>query len=105
MGGRCKGKGTVSLYVRTAQWRRIGSETSVAIGLREWRTSRSGSFTLGEKFPDTQRTGDWVGQRAILDVITKRRIFAPAVNRALIIQPIAKHFADCIAVCSSTGLR
>jgi hypothetical protein len=48
----------------------------------EWWASRSGSFTTGERTPDTHWTGDLVSPRAGLDVVAKRRnpFIAPRPN-------------------------
>jgi len=48
----------------------------------EWSTSRPGRFTPGEKSPGTHRIGGWVGTRAGLDAVAKRKnpIIAPAGN-------------------------
>jgi hypothetical protein len=40
----------------------------------EWSVSRSGSFTPGETDPGAHCIGGWVGPRAALDVVDKRKI-------------------------------
>jgi hypothetical protein len=42
----------------------------------EWSASRAGSFTPGETDPDTHWIGGWVGTRAGLDAVVKRKIFS-----------------------------
>jgi hypothetical protein len=39
----------------------------------EWSASRIGRFTPGKEAPGTQWLGGWVGPRAGLDAVTKRR--------------------------------
>jgi hypothetical protein len=43
----------------------------------EWSTSRPGRFTPRERAPGTHWVGGWVGPRAVLDVVVKRKILAP----------------------------
>jgi hypothetical protein len=56
----------------------------------EWSTSRSGCFTPGERALGTRLIGGWVGPRAILDAVAKRKdpIFAPAGNWTPVVQPV-----------------
>jgi hypothetical protein len=56
----------------------------------EWSASRPGCFTPWERAPGTHRTGGWVGPRASLDAVMKRKSPAPAGNRTPIVQPVAK---------------
>jgi hypothetical protein len=46
--------------------------TSALVGV-EWSASLTGRFTLGERGPGTQWIGGWVGLRASLDGVEKRR--------------------------------
>jgi len=39
----------------------------------EWLVSRPGRFTPGESAPGTQWIGGWVGLRASLDAVAKRK--------------------------------
>jgi hypothetical protein len=41
----------------------------------EWSASRPGHFTPGEKAPGTHYIGGWVGPRAGLDNVDKRKFF------------------------------
>jgi hypothetical protein len=43
----------------------------------EWSASRPGRFTPRERVPGTSWTGGWVGPRAILDAVVKRKILSP----------------------------
>jgi hypothetical protein len=58
----------------------------------EWLASRPSHFTPRERAPGTPWIGGWVGPRAILDVVVKRKIPSPCQEwnpRTLIIQPVA----------------
>jgi hypothetical protein len=64
--------------------------TSVLDG-GKWSASLPSHFTPREKAPGTHWIGDWVGPRAILDVVVKRKIPNPHQElnpRTPIIQPI-----------------
>jgi hypothetical protein len=70
----------------------IHSLTSALDG-GEWSASRPSHFTLREGVPGTHWIGGWVGPRAILDVVVKRKI--PSLSqesnpRTPIVQPIAQ---------------
>jgi hypothetical protein len=43
----------------------------------EWSASRHGRLTLRESAPDTHWIGGWVGSRAVLDTVVKRKIPSP----------------------------
>jgi hypothetical protein len=63
----------------------------------EWSASRSGRFTPRERAPSTHRIGGWVGPRAVLDAVVKRKIPSPRREsnpRTPIIQPVAQHYTD-----------
>jgi hypothetical protein len=49
--------------------------------------SRPGRFTPEERAPGTQWTAGWVGPRAVLDAVAKRKKTASAGNRTPISQP------------------
>jgi hypothetical protein len=58
----------------------------------EWSASRLGRFTPGERAPSTHWIGGWVGPRAVLDMVVKRKIPSPhwkSNPRTLIVQPVA----------------
>jgi hypothetical protein len=50
--------------------------TSVLDG-DEWSASGSGRFIRRERAPDTHWIGGWVGFRAVLDTVVKRKIPSP----------------------------
>jgi hypothetical protein len=45
----------------------------------DWSASRSGRFTPRERAPGTRLRGGWVGPRAVLDAVVKRKI--PSFSR------------------------
>jgi hypothetical protein len=47
----------------------------------EWSASRPGRFTAGERAPGTHWIGGWVGPRAGLNDVEKRKIFDPTGTR------------------------
>jgi hypothetical protein len=49
-----------------------------------WSASRTGRFILRERAPVTHCIRDWVGPRAVLDAVVKRKI-----PRTSIVQPVA----------------
>jgi hypothetical protein len=49
----------------------------------EWSASHLGRFTPRERVPGTHWIGGWVGTRAGLDTVVKRKIPTPAGNRIL----------------------
>jgi hypothetical protein len=72
------------LPLSTTSWKRIGewryrstySLTSALDG-GEWLASHPGRFTPRERVPGTQWIGGWVGPRAGLDAVVKRKIPNP----------------------------
>jgi hypothetical protein len=63
----------------------------------EWSASYPGSYTPGERTPGTHWTGGWVGPRAGLDTVSKRKI--PSSRRESntdhpIFQPVASQGYD-----------
>jgi len=54
--------------------------------LGEWSSSRPSRFTPGERVPGTRRVGGWVGPRAGLDAVVKRKTPSPAGNRTPVVQ-------------------
>jgi hypothetical protein len=82
----------------TTQWRCIGewryssthSLTSALDGV--WSASRPGRFIPRERDPGTHWIGGWVGPRAVLEAVVKRKIPSPRreANRGTpIVQPVA----------------
>jgi hypothetical protein len=47
----------------------------------EWSVSRHGRFTPGERAPGTHWIGGWVGPRAGLDDMEKKKILVPTGTR------------------------
>jgi hypothetical protein len=65
---------------------------TLALDGGKWSASCPGCFTPRERAPDTHWIGGWVGPRAVLDAVVKRKIPIPCQEsnpRNLIIQPIA----------------
>jgi hypothetical protein len=85
---KCKGKGIV-VHVSFFNWAprhegvleewRYSSTHSLASALDggEWSTSRPSRFTARERAPGTHWIGGWVGPRAGLDTVVKRKIPSP----------------------------
>jgi hypothetical protein len=56
-----------------------------------------GRFTLRERTPSTHWIGGWVGPRAVLDAVVKRKIPSPRQEsnpRTPIVQPVAQRYND-----------
>jgi hypothetical protein len=54
-------------------------------------------FTPSERAPGTRWIGGWVGPRAVLDAVVKRKIPSPLREsnpRAPIVQPVAQRYTD-----------
>jgi hypothetical protein len=49
----------------------------------EWSASQPGHFNRRERAHGTHWIGDWVGPRAVLDTVAKRKIPSPAGNRTI----------------------
>jgi hypothetical protein len=63
----------------------------------EWSASRPVRFTPRERAPSTHWIGDWVGPRAVLDAVVKRKIPSPRREsnpRTPIVQPVAQRYTD-----------
>jgi hypothetical protein len=63
----------------------------------EWLASRPGRFTPREGTPGTHWIGGWVGPRAVLDAVVKRKIRSPRREsnpRTPIVQPVAQRYTD-----------
>jgi hypothetical protein len=63
--------------LREWRYRSTHSLTSALDG-REWSASRPGRFTPRERAPGTHWIRGWVGPRAVLDMVVKRKI--PSLN-------------------------
>jgi hypothetical protein len=63
----------------------------------EWSASRPGRFTPRERAPGTHSIGGWMGPRAVLDTVMKRKIPSPRREpntRTPIVQPVAQRYTD-----------
>jgi hypothetical protein len=63
----------------------------------EWTASRPGRFTPRERVPSIHWIGGWVGPRAVLDTVMKRKIPSPrreSKPRIPIVQPVAQLYSD-----------
>jgi hypothetical protein len=61
----------------------------------EWSASRSGRFTPTERAPGTHWIGGWMGPRAVLDAVVKRKIPSPRLEsnlRTPTAQPVAQRY-------------
>jgi hypothetical protein len=68
-----------------------------ALDWGEWSASRTGRFTLRKRAPGAHWIGDWVGSRAVLDAVVKRKIPSPRKEsnpRTPIVQHVAQHYTD-----------
>jgi hypothetical protein len=105
---KCKGKVKLSLCFSFnwaprhegvfGEWRysSIQCLTSALDG-GEWSASSPGRFTPRERGPGTHWIGGWVGPRAILDAVMKRKIPSPRQEskpRTPIIQFVAQRYTD-----------
>jgi hypothetical protein len=64
----------------------------------KWSALRPGRFTPRERAPGTHSTGGWVGPRAVLDAVVRRKIPSPRWEsnpRTPIVQPLAQCYTDC----------
>jgi hypothetical protein len=63
----------------------------------EWSASRPGRFTTRERAPGTHWIGGWVGLRAVLDTVVKRKFPRPrreSNSRTPIVLPVAQGYTD-----------
>jgi hypothetical protein len=70
---------------------------TLALNGGEWSASRFGRFTPRERTLATHWIGGWVGFRAVLDTVVKRKIPNPLRKlnpRTPIVQPVAQRYAD-----------
>jgi hypothetical protein len=70
--------------------------TSVLDGGR-WSASRPDRFTPRERAPGTHWIGGWIGPRAVLDAVMKRKIPSPRREsnpRTQVVQPVAQRCTD-----------
>jgi hypothetical protein len=80
------------------EWRYISTHSlTPALDGGEWSASRPGRFTPRERVLGTRWIGGWVGPRAFLDTVVKRKIPSPhrkSNPRTPIVQPIAQRYTD-----------
>jgi hypothetical protein len=68
-----------------------------ALDRGEWSASRPGRFTPRERAPVSHWIGGWLGPRAVLDAVVKRKIPSPRreSNPGIpIVQPVAHRYTD-----------
>jgi hypothetical protein len=92
------------VWLNTTLWRRIGewrysSTNSLTSTLHggEWSASRPGRFISRERTPGTHWIGGWVGPRAVLDAVVKRKIPSPRRElnpRTPIVQLVSQLYTD-----------
>jgi hypothetical protein len=80
------------------EWRYSSTHSSTsALDWGEWSASRPGRFTPRERAPVTHWIGGWMGPRAVLDAVMKRKIPSPRREsnpRTPIVQPVAQRYTD-----------
>jgi hypothetical protein len=65
----------------------------------EWSASRPGYFTPRERALGTHWIGGWVGPRAVLNAVVKRKIPSPCREsnpRTPTVQPVPQRYTDFI---------
>jgi hypothetical protein len=63
----------------------------------EWSASHPSRFSPKERSPGTHWIGGWVGPRAVLDAVVKRKIPSPrreAKPRTPVVQPVVQRYTD-----------
>jgi hypothetical protein len=80
------------------EWRYSSTHSlTSALDGGEWSASHPSRFTPRESAPGTHWIGGWVGPRAILDAVVKRKIPSPLRElnlRTLIVQSVAQRYTD-----------
>jgi hypothetical protein len=80
------------------EWRYSSTHSlTSALHRSEWSASRPGRFTPRERAPDTHWIGGWVGPRAVMDTLVKRKL--PSLRqelnpRTLIVHSVAQRYTD-----------
>jgi hypothetical protein len=72
----------------------------------EWLASRPGHFTPRERASGTHWIGGWVGPRAVLEAVVKRKIPSPRREsnpRTPIVQPVALRYTDWAITAPTVG--
>jgi hypothetical protein len=70
------------------EWSYSSIVLTSALDAIEWLASRPGRFTPSKE--PRNRLNRWMGPRAGLDAVVKRKIYATAGNRIPVVQPIAQ---------------
>jgi hypothetical protein len=81
-----------------AEWRYSSTHSlTSALDGGEWSASRPSRFTPKETAPGTHWIGGWVGPRAVLNSVVKRKIPSPRREsnpKTPIVQPVAQRYTD-----------
>jgi hypothetical protein len=103
MKGKCKGE-VVSVLNEAPRhegvlgWRYSCTHyLTSALDGGEWSALRPCRFTPTERAPGTHWIGGWVGPRAVLDAVVKRKTPGPRREsnpRNPIVQPVAQRYTD-----------
>jgi hypothetical protein len=78
-------------------WGSGGHSLTSALDGGEWSASRPSRFTPRGRAPSTHLIGGWVGPRAVLDAVVKRKIPSPhreSNPRTPVVQPVAQRYTD-----------
>jgi hypothetical protein len=82
------------------EWRYSSTHSlSSALDEGEWSVSRPGRFNCMGRAPGTHWIGGWVGPRAVLDAVVKRKTPSPSREsnpRTPIVQPLAERYTDWV---------
>jgi hypothetical protein len=80
------------------EWRYSSTHSlTSALDEGEWSASRPGRFTPRESATGTHWIGGWIGSRALLDAVVKRKIPSTrreSNHRAQIVQPVAQRYTN-----------
>jgi hypothetical protein len=83
------------------EWRYSSTHSlTSALDGGEWSASHPGRFTPRERTRGTHWIGGWVGPRAVLDAVVKRKLPSPRLElnpRTPIDQPVAQRYTDRIS--------
>jgi hypothetical protein len=78
------------------EWRYSSTNSlTSALDGDEWLPSHPGLFIPRERTPGTHWIGGWVGPRAVLDAVVKRKIPSPRREsnpRTPIVQPVTQRY-------------
>jgi hypothetical protein len=90
------------------EWRYISTHSlTSALDGGEWSASRPGRFTPRERTSGTPWIGGWVGLKAVLDTVVKRKIPSPrreSNSRTTMVQPIAQRYTDWAITAHTTDV-